>query len=103
MQTHKGHCSTLGRTVDLAIVDQSAEESGASAPISAIVCLDRGPQCTGATCPITGAAPAVMTLRLARSGLGSASDEVLTPRESEGRSSAKERDDGGPDLARATK
>ena len=100
MQTHKAHCSALGRTVDLAIADQPVEESGASAPISAIVCLDRGPHCTGATCPITGATPAVMTLRLARSNLAPGAEEVVArndrrpcdgsnAEESDGRGSAK--------------
>jgi len=81
MKTQMAYCSACDRDVRIAMSDEPVEPDGqANVPDAEIVCLEIGDRCTGALCPIGAQSPAVMRVRLVRSGLKPAFQPVVTAR-----------------------
>jgi hypothetical protein len=60
MKRDTAHCEQLGKPVQLVLARDAGEGE------SDVVCLDYGPHCSGASCPIGKTSPSVMKERLDR-------------------------------------
>lgn len=70
MKTQMAYCSACDRDVRIALTEEPVEPDGqANIHDAEVVCLEIGEKCTGAMCPIGAQPPAVMAVRLVRSGL----------------------------------
>lgn len=69
MKTTMAYCSACDRDVMIAMSDQPVFDGQANLPDPEVVCLEIGHKCTGSMCPIGAQPPAVMAVRLVRSGL----------------------------------
>jgi len=83
MKTRQTYCSACDRDVMVAFPEETDFVDGqANISDPEIVCFEIGHRCTGAMCPVGGLPPAVMAVRLMRSGLDptlSASDVAAKP------------------------
>ncbi len=70
MNTHIAYCSACDRDVRIALPDEPVFDGQANLADPEIVCLEIGEGCTGHLCPIGAQPPAVMKVRLVKSGLG---------------------------------
>ena len=81
MQTKLAYCSACDRDVMVAFPDESEFVDGqANIRDPEIVCLEIGARCTGSMCPVAAQPPAVMAVRLVRSGLENVVQPLLTAR-----------------------
>lgn len=81
MKTHMAYCSACDRDVQIAVPDEPVEPDGqATIHDTEIVCMEIGEKCTGAMCPIGAQPPAVMAVRLVRSGLKPVMQPIVTAR-----------------------
>lgn len=78
MRTRSAYCSTFHRDVKIAIPDESADDGAARVPGPQLVCLDIGHQCTGGFCPLGQTDSAEMAVRLARHGLQTSKNALVT-------------------------
>jgi hypothetical protein len=79
MKTHLAYCSACDRDVRIAMTDEAIEQEGqANIHDAEIVCLEIGEKCTGHMCPVGAQPPAVMAVRLVRSGLKPVVQPVLS-------------------------
>lgn len=69
MKTTMAYCSACDRDVMIALSDEPVFEGQANLPDPEVICMEIGHKCTGAMCPIGAQPPAVMAVRLVRSGL----------------------------------
>lgn len=69
MKTTMAYCSACDRDVMIALGDEPVFDGQANLPDPEVVCLEIGHTCTGSMCPIGAQPPAVMAVRLVRSGL----------------------------------
>ena len=69
MKVQMAYCSACDRDVRVAFPEEPAHDAQANVPDAEVVCLEIGHQCTGSMCPIGATPPAVMAVRLVRSGL----------------------------------
>ena len=78
MKTKVAYCSACDRDVQIAFPTEPAVPDGqANVFDTEVVCLEIGHQCTGSMCPIGATAPAVMAVRLVRSGLKPAMQPLI--------------------------
>ena len=70
MKIQLTHCSACDRDVQIAYpTEPTAHDGQANITDPEVFCLDIGVRCTGAMCPIGAQPPAVMAVRLIRSGM----------------------------------
>ena len=70
MKVQMAYCSACDRDVQIAFPTEPAVHDGqANVMDTDVLCLEIGHQCTGSMCPIGAQPPAVMAVRLIRSGV----------------------------------
>ena len=70
MVVQMAYCSACDRDVQIAFPTEPTVHDGqANVMDTEVVCLEIGHQCTGAMCPVGAQPPAVMAVRLIRSGV----------------------------------
>ena len=70
MKVQTAYCSACDRDVQIAFPDEPSVTDGhANILDTEVVCLEIGSKCTGSMCPVGATPPAVMAVRLVRSGL----------------------------------
>lgn len=81
MNTRLAYCSACDRDVRVVFPEGTDFVDGqANIPDPEIICLEIGHRCTGAMCPVAAQPPAVMAVRLIRSGLDAAVPVLVTGR-----------------------
>lgn len=70
MKVQMAYCSACDRDVQIGFPTEPTVTDGqANVMDTEVVCLEIGHQCTGSMCPIGAQPPAVMAVRLIRSGM----------------------------------
>ena len=81
MDTRMAYCSACDRDVRVAFPDAGEFVDGqANIRDPEVICLEIGARCTGALCPVGAQPPAVMAVRLVRSGLDTVVQPLVTAR-----------------------
>ena len=70
MRVQMAYCSACDRDVQIAFPTEPVVSDGQANILDTdVVCLEIGHQCTGSMCPVGAQPPAVMAVRLIRSGV----------------------------------